>query len=507
MLVFCPNCYAEIFDLSENCLFCGGELQRQQETQSELSLELAGFPVVWQLGEPLIRGTLLQGRFSVLQFKDQINGGDYYIALDQALADYCFVVFWETENEDWLYHQKIQNVSSIKEVGGEHFYSVFSSQEGLPLQEALQRLGWNRQRVWEILRQVCALLSPVHDDDAFVGYIDPSNLWVQNDGQLIFSTQRHSSLLSDSWEEDVRAVIRLLFWLIDPQKEIVWSSVPFKLRKSLQNCWKTPLRAEQLWWAVDHIIRERGWFHLSIDSGKLLLNHHSPNVVLLNGDELAIPDTIQLCFWNSVTGTWRLKGGFLLLETNFMALYEGGFVENDGQVSEIRWMEEIAAGTVPEIENKALLASLLLHYGDQNLGHQLLAASMRETKSSQDWLMMARVLCVEGDRKGVERAVSLAEHWAKTLEEHLNVIALIRWEEGDVFWAKKKLQALKGDSWKDNLLLSEAWYALFFAEDQAIAFEMKAWQCSMDGVDRDAFRLQRKERFGIEISKRLFTRH
>lgn len=505
MLRFCPNCYAEISESSKNCLFCNEEIVLEDRSSAKFTLELAGLPVGWSLGTKLLRGTLLNGRFSLLQFKSQVNGGDYYIALDQALADYCFAALWEKENEDWRYHWQIRNVSSIKEVGNEQFYSVFSSQEGLPLVEALLRLGWNRQRVWEIIRQICVLLSPVHDVGEFVGYVHPDNFWVQNDGQVLFSTQKNASQQSFSWQEEIRAVIHLLFWLIEPQKGISWEIIPFKLQALLQECWDNPVPAEHLWKKLDLDIREKGWFHLSKESAKQLLNHHFPNMVLLNGEELSIPSSIQLCVWNAVTGTWKLKNGFLILQTNVMALFENGFVEQDNEVSVIEWMKEIQKGNQVNIESNTLHAVLMLYYGNQKQGHILLAKAMRETQAFDDWFMMARVLCVERDRKGLERSLQLAGHWANTLENHLDIAALLRWEEGDIFLSKKKLQSIKAQTAIENLKLAEAWYALFYEEDRARYFWKEAQICCQGEGEREYLWKEMRLRFGAELSKRLFS--
>ena len=466
----------------------------------EFPLALAGLAVKWRLGDKLARGTLLNGRYSLLQLKNSMNEGEYYIALDQALADYCFVALWEKENEDWRYHWHIRKVSSIKEVGEDLFYSVFSPQEGLPLVEALMRLGWSRLRVWEIIRQVCILLSPVHDEGEYVGYIHPDNLWVQNDGQVLFSTQRQAEKQSSSWQEEIQTLIRLLFWLLDPQNKMsAWTMIPFKLQSFLQECWENPIPAEKFWQGLERTLQKKGWFHLSEEGAKRLLNHHFPNLVLLGGAELEIPDTVQLCVWNTVTGSWRLKNGFLLLQTNVMSLFENGFVEQENDLPVIEWIREITKGNRPTIAHKTMEAILMLHYGDARQGNLILAEAMRETSSFADWLMIARVLITKRDRKGVERAIRLAEHWASSLEEHLDIAAMLRWEEGDISWTRRKLQSLVPQNAMECLMLAEAWYALFSAENKTALLWEKAQELHRAEDGDEDLEQEMKRRFGTAI--------
>ena len=141
----------------------------------------------------------------------------------------------------------------------------------------------------------------------------------------------------------------------------------------------------------------------------------------------------------------------------------------------------------------------MLHYGDARQGNLILAEAMRETSSFADWLMIARVLITKRDRKGVERAIRLAEHWASSLEEHLDIAAMLRWEEGDISWTRRKLQSLVPQNAMECLMLAEAWYALFSAENKTALLWEKAQELHRAEDGDEDLEQEMKRRFGTAI--------
>ncbi len=466
MPVICPHCFAEIDEDLQECFSCGGMFSEKVVEHS--TVELAGSPLQEWNYNNLPHGTLLDNRFTILQFKERLMEGYCYIALDQSLVQRCFVVLWDSPHLIWQYHSRICLRSPVVHCNDQPHYSAFPPQEGMPLPQALIELEWTSGKTWEVFRQVCSLLAAMHHDGDCFSFLHPRVLWVRTNGTIEFSLQREE-LPADwqvlTWQEEVRNLIRLLFWLFTGElQDEHWDVLPPKLIPLFRRIWKDPVASGDLWLNIDNSIRNVGFYSMPVEAKEWLMQMHRPNIVQLVENQVQVPSSIQLCIWNCVRASWRLQDGKVLLYTNLIALYESGYVKHQDDVPLFVALRSFLLGSEEDFSDIKPIyqAYLLSEYGDIDRARNILAGIMRLSRRSIEWLEIARVLFSIYDQKEGWNCIRLAKEWSKSIEEKLEITAFLRWELGAISEAKQYLLTFSVTKETEHLLwLAEAWYCLF----------------------------------------------
>jgi len=482
MQVICPHCYAEIRDSAVECFSCGGVVLEKSLQHS--TIELAGSPLQDWSYSAIPTGALLDNRFTIIQYNGELLEGHSYIVMDQVWVQRCFLILWTEQNLIWEYHRQICLRSPVVFSNDDPYYSAFPPQEGVPLQQALRELEWGTTKIWEVFRQLCFLLAPFHQDKKSFSYLHPEMLWIRNDGQLEFSLQRPELEVSwqvSSWQEEVRTLIRVLFWLFSGELEGEhWTVLPLKLLPIIRTAWQTPIPAGELWLRMDDAIRNKGYYSLPVEAKEWLQNVHLPNVIQVEDNFVQVPNSIQLCAWNCVQASWRLHSGRVLLFSDIMALYESGFVEHQNNVAIFEALRNFLLLDKQELTGIDLQskAYILSEYGDVDQARTVIAEVMRTSRASADWIGIARLLFSIADPEEGWKCIGFAQKWAKDVPEKLEIAAFVRWELGAISEAKKYIV-----SWAEQiqdpqemLWIAEAWRCLFSAQKRTNQFIQHAVQ-------------------------------
>ena len=318
--------------------------------------------------------------------------------------------------------------STVYEVGVQPRFSVFTPQEGLPLEQGLERLGWNHGRVWEVFRQICLLVSGVHASGRLVQYIHHQNFWIRPDGQLEFSLQPFWSAVSESVHEEVQDCIRLLGWLFVQSQDVYWGIFPLKIRSILQKHWDTPVGVSNLWGDLTHAISNVGLWSLKDSIKSELLNRHAPNLIQMNDNVISVPNSVQLCIWNAVTGSWHLNQGAVVLQATMESLFENGFVDSEDLPTQLKLFEAIATGEVDHLVQGTIFeVHQHLIYGNQRQGRMWLSQMIPNIQQMDDWCLLIQSLCTLGDFKDAQDIVQIARQRIVFLREALELSATVKW--------------------------------------------------------------------------------
>jgi hypothetical protein len=503
MTSLCPHCYAEIDEDTQDCFNCGG--QEKVVEQAFVGLELAGTPLQkWEYASIPV-GTLIDNRFTIIKENEQLLDGYCYLVMDQALVRRCFLILWEFEHHIWTYHKRICLRSPVVHCGLQPFYSVFPPQQGVALPKAIQDFGWSPTKRWEVFRQVCSLLSTFHHDGIAFEFLHPKSLWVTSDGLIEFSLQKEqlpSTWLIGDWKEEIRSLIRILFWLFSGQEEGEhWAVLPLKIIPVVRKAWEQPIPSGELWLRMDDAIRNRGLYSLPLEAKEWLLQVHHPNIIQLGDKIVAVPNSIQLCVWNSVRVSWRLYRGRVLLYSDLISLYESGFVEHQEGIPMFSTLRNfILHQKMPlESDDPILSAYIFAEYQMPEKARLQLAKVMRSSRSSSDWITVARILFSLYDQKEGWHCLSLAKKWTRNVPDKLEIAAFIRWELGAISEAKRYILswAKELDS-QEFLWVAEAWMNLFSASKRTQYFIEQAIVTSKDASFEDQYQIIERsvERFG-----------
>lgn len=466
-LQLCPTCFAESY-LVAICDFCGTVMDAQSQEQpvstnsksneEQSGFELAGLPVSAEDWASFPRGTLLVERYSLLQWKQSLEGGECYIAFDNRLGSHCFVTIWPQESALHQFHDNIQFASTVYDIGQNPRFSVFTPQEGLPLEQGLGRLGWNHGRVWEVFRQICLLVSGVHSAGHLVQFIHHQNFWIRPDGQLEFSLQPFWSAVSESVHEEVQDCIRLLGWLFVQSDDVHWGVFPLKIRSILQQHWENSHGIDSLWTELTDAISNVGLWRLSGSIKSELLDRHAPNVIQVDENIISVPNSVQLCIWNAVTGSWRLKQGRVLLRSTMESLFENGFVDVEDMPRQLHLFEEIVAGDVDQLVRGTFFeVQQHLVYGNRRQARIWLSTMIPNMSQMEDWCILIQALCTIKDFEDAQEIVQIARKRIDFLREALDLASVVKWHVGELHVA---IQILK----QNRHLVRDIWDAMEWVE-------------------------------------------
>ena len=470
----CPTCFAEVYS-QEVCDFCGASLvESLDETESTTvagshpsnsdklaKFELVGMPFSVGTYVDIPKGVLFDKRYSILRFKQRLEEGWCYIAYDHALTQHCFVTFWDQRSALSQYHQCVVHISSVVDAGEMPFYSAFLPQDGLPLEEALQTLGWSNGRVWEVFRQVCQLVSTAESEARQLDAICPENIWVRPDGLVEFSV--NPTIFQTDYDQHVQQLIVLLGWMYSPNSELDLHQFPLKLRKTLLRGWNEGEAVHLFWKALNETIHQRGWYQQPDSDREWLLNNHHPNKIFLMDEIVEVPSSVQLCVWNAVTGSWRLCEGDILLEGRLESLLEAGILGEDSISTDLQRFEGIYLELETALEQDSLIEAVWhLRYGNRSAARLYLAEQIRVNQQATDWIEMVRAYFAIAEEKVAWELFQLSKEYLVFLRELLDMAAMIRWCSGDISIARKLLvqfQRLAVTVWECTEYV-EAWMAL-----------------------------------------------
>ena len=446
---FCPTCFAELYEQS-TCGFCGQELSTTatepfaSDSNSLIKIssdfEIAGLPLTFQQWDEIDKGTLFVGRYSLLQFKQRLDEGYCYIAYDHWMGQHTFVTLWKAASSLSQYHKSIQYLSTVYDAGVEPIYSAFTPQEGLPIEQALKRLGWNSGRIWEVFRQVCQCAITAEVNEHLLPIFPPDHVWIRPDGIVEMSVQKMDSM--DVSTPMVQQLVSLLGWLYDPSEPLDLLLFPLKVRPVVLRHWEDPISVSHFWDAVNICIHEKGWYRLNATDRAWLLNNHAPNRLQLLDDTITVPSTIQLCIWNGVSGSWRLHEGKVVLQSCLEGLFEVGILDAQDGGESIAVLESLVMQQHVPIQEESLDSVLMhLRYGNRASARNALASWIRKTKHLSDWMNIAKTLFVIGDDVAALDIVQIALPRIDFLREALDVASAIRWWGGDVQLTKHVLRS------------------------------------------------------------------
>jgi len=452
----CPTCFAEVYD-QEVCDFCGSTLEREQVASSDKSdaqglydsqdfqaiFELAGLPIQVRDWRQIPKSTLFRSRYSLLQWKQQLESGHCYIAYDHALGQHAFVTLFPSPSPLSQYHQHICFLSTVYDAGLEPSFSVFLPQEGLPIEQALQRLGWSTGRIWELFRQVCQLAITVETRnlEAKLPLYPPSHIWVRPDGQVEMSVQLQDEV--DLATPLIHQLVHLLGWLYDPSQSAQLTMFPLRLRPVILSHWERMVSVEEFWKDINATIQNKGWYCIAKSDSDWLMRNHAPDTILLFDEQIKVPSTIQLCVWNAVVGSAVLDAGQVVLASCLEALLEVGVVDVNEGGERLLWMEQLVMGVDTDIRLDTLADVLLtLRYGDRSSAQRALSDHIRMTKHLSDWLQIAQTLFAIGDIAGAKSIVDIALRRVDYLQEGIEIATTVRWWGGDITWSKRILKRL-----------------------------------------------------------------
>ena len=446
---FCPTCFAELYDQS-TCGFCGQVLSTTVKesfvsvspivTMENSDFEVAGLPMTFQQWDEIGKGTLFVGRYSLLQFKQRLDEGYCYIAYDHWVGQHTFVTLWKSSSLLSRYHQSIQYLSTVYDASDGPIYSAFTPQEGLPIEQALQRLGWNSGRVWEVFRQVCQCAITAEANAYILPLFPPEQVWIRPDGIVEMSVQVGESM--DTSTPMIRQLVSLLGWLYDPVESLDLLLFPLKIRPVVQRHWETPISVAQFWTEMNTCIHEKGWYRLNLKDRTWLLHNHAPNRLQLIDETITVPSSVQLCIWNGVSGSWRLHEGKVVLQSCLEGLFEVGILDvNDGGES-VSVLESLVMNQTVFIDTESLDSVLMhLRYGNRSTARIALASLIRRTQHLSDWLNIAKTLYVVGDDGAAKDIIQIALGKVDFLREVLELSTVIRWWGGDVQLTKQVLKS------------------------------------------------------------------
>ena len=491
------------------CAFCGYDLNRTETTlfvaahpaAATSKFELTGLPFQVRDFLKIPKGTLFCSRYSILQYKQQIEEGACYIAYDHWIGQHTFVTLWQQPTIVSNYHQDIQNISTVYDTGSEPAYSSFLPQEGLPIEQALKKLGWTSGRVWEVFRQVCQVVITSEERGGRLPLFPPNNLWVRPDGIVELSLQPDST--SDFSGAHIPQLVALLGWLYDTQSELHLSMFPLKLRPVIFEHWSHPDTVQKFWQDIDNRIRGWGWYSLSESIKTRLLNEHFPNAVWLFEDVVEIPDSIRLCVWNAVSGTWRLKSGKLLLRSSLEALYEVGVVDGSQERPGLELLERLVMGETPVCTSD--LSSVLLHlrYGNRSEARMYLANYIRQNENFDTWIEIAESLFALGETDSALEIVFIAASKVAFIREALELASVVCWNTADYRWVKRFLTVSlpKDASLWELTDFTEGWVALLGAyPDKTIRKRIEVQYRASDVVLQQQWERHCQERFGPMVN-------
>lgn len=440
----CPQCFAELYQQSV-CAFCGYNLEQDLDPKivltppatSSSKFELTGLPFQAKNFFRIPKGTLFFSRYSILQYKQQIEEGACYIAYDHWTGQHTFVTLWQNPTPISKYHQDILHISPVYDTGNDPAYSSFLPQEGLPIEQALMKLGWTTGRVWEVFRQVCQVVITSEEKGGRLPLFPPHNLWIRPDGIVELSLQPDNE--SDFSGGHIPQLVALLGWLYDAKSELHLSMFPLKLRPVLYHHWNHPSKVQKFWQDIDSRIRDWGWYTLPELIRSRLLNDHYPNAVWLFENIVEIPDSIRLCIWNAVSGTWRLKNGKVILRSSLEALYEVGVIDSSQDRPNLELLERLALGETVACD--ADLASVLLHlrYGNRSDARMYLANYIRTNSNFDTWIEIAEVFFAIGETHAALEIVFIAASKVTFIREALELASVVCWNTADYRWVRRFL--------------------------------------------------------------------
>ena len=446
-LQICPNCFAEVYE-ALTCAFCGAEIPNEPtEFKPNINLsntlvpfELAGEWIQRRDWQDFPKGTLFIERFSLLQFKQKIGTGDCFIAFDHHDGHHCFVTLWKEPDKLSAYHHRIHQLSPVYAMGSDPTYSAFLPQEGRPLIETLHRLGWSHGRVWEVFRQMSHLMSIAHANSQTIGGFHPDNCWITPTGKLEMSLQPKKTVGPSSIQQDVQHLIFALGWLFGQSKTIEWKQFPLILRSILQKHWANSDGADDLWTDLQNQIQSGGWYRLQQSVRDELFERHCPGRLSLAGEVISVPDTVQLCVWNSVTASWRLHEGQVVLRSTIESLYENGFLDSNDFADRLNHFSRVVSH-----QEDALLSEDLteiywhLLYGNRNQARLMLSRKIPLIDSIPDWILLIQGFHSLDEHKEAKEIVSIAKHSVNSLRDGLELASAIRWFLNDISSCRRYL--------------------------------------------------------------------
>ena len=507
----CSQCFAELYQQAV-CSFCGhivGSESLTSSVETGLSVryskfELTGMPFQVQNWLRIPKGTLFNSRYSFLQYKQTIDKGACYIAYDHWTGQHTFLTLWPEPSLTAIYHQSIESLSTVYDSGSEPLYSAFRPQEGLPIVQALSKLGWTTGRIWELFRQACQLTITAETKAGRLPLFPPDNLWVTPDGFVELSVQPSDN--ADFSTPHVQQLIELLGWLYEPNGALQLSVFPLKLQPVILRHWNSPTTTRALWTDINDTIRSKGWYRLSNAAKERLLNNHQPNVLWLLDEQIDIPSSVQLCVWNAVTGSWRLRNGRILLSTSLSALFEAGIVDTEGN-PELNLLEALTLGeTVPCHVD---LTSILMHlrYGNRAEARTSLAEVIRSNTNFENWLQIAEAFFGIGEISSALDVAHIAASRCAFVREALDLAALVYWYTMDVRWVKRLLKTVVSGNlnlWELTDWI-EGWMALCESRPEQVVFKrIEKLYSSSDVTTQNEWCDHCKAHFG-PIMNTLFT--
>ena len=508
----CPQCFAELYQQTV-CSFCGYQLDKEDNidvlssppTLSLSKFELTGLPYQVVKFTEIPKGTLFVSRYSILQYKQSIEEGACYIAYDHWLGRHTFLTFWEHSTVVSDYHRTIQHISTVYDAGDDPSYSSFLPQEGLPLKQALTKLGWTSGRVWEVFRQVCQIAITAEGREGHLPLFPPTNLWVRTDGILEMSLQPADK--SDFSGEHVSQLLALLGWLYNPESAFQITQFPLKLRPILLQHWKSPIGVQSFWRDIDNRIQGWGWYSLSTSVQNRLRDEHCPNVVWLFDDCAEIPNSLQLCVWNAVSGSWRLKEGRVLLKSTLEALFEVGIVDNPQNRPNLELLEQLVMGQVVSCGSN--LENILLHlrYGNRSQARIFLASHIRQNDNFEVWLDIAETFFAIGETQSAMEIVFIAASKIASVREALELASVVCWNTEDYGWVKRFLTTSlpKDASIWELTDFSEGWVALLGAyPTQSVLERIEESYLSIEVNMRETWEAHCLKHFGV-LTQQLFS--
>ena len=180
---------------------------------------------------------------------------------------------------------------------------------------------------------------------------------------------------------------------------------------------------------------------------------------------MQIPDSVRLCFWNAVSGTWRLKEGKVILRSTLAALFEVGVVDQPQNRTELELLERLVIGETSDCQGDLSIVLLHLRYGNRSQARMYLANYIRLNENFDSWLEIAESLFAIGENHSAMEIVFIAASKIAFLREALELASLVYWNTEDVRWVKRFLTVSlsKEASLWELTDFTEGWVALLGA--------------------------------------------
>ena len=417
MIVFCPQCFAELTSDAAECFACGRDLSIRKPVE-ELSVNQSAFRFAGRdaTAEP-VRGLLLQNRFVLFEWIEATENADIWIVLDQQQSTSGRGFFWHSNAaEQFQYHQQLVGISPVIFISEDPALSIIFGYSARPLRAFLEQQSVSLDLVWDLFARMLALFEGLKSRPQLPKMTLARLLIMEDD--VVVNPWSDAAWCSRS--ESSRQLVRNLFWMLTQTAGDQWDELPPKLQRWAKLLWMGSEKAQ----SVESFEQacQHGYFSPLWD-GARTRKRFAAGLLLIDSQLVRVPNLDRLIRWRALRPSRHLYDGRVLLESSVFALYESGFTEHSEAIPIHRFLRKVVASEASPTSGIALIVQAYTAVVYHHTPHfPVLAQCIRSATTITDWLDIAHVLQLHtDDHEGAVRALKRAKELASSTRDWLDI--------------------------------------------------------------------------------------